>query len=402
MDLKKLKIEKERLKKEGFFKKNVIIFSVIFFVILLLVLEQIGLLGLSKKVKVSSVSLLYPYQTITVFNASGYVTAGRKASVSSKITGKIKSLYVEEGSRVKKNQILAVLEDDEPKAFKKQAESQIEITEKNIQIAQEDLKEAERQYLRNKNLFEKGLISKSSYELSETNLKKAYALVESLNAQIKLNKSILEQAMVSLENTIIKAPFDGVVLTKNADVGDIVTPIGSAVTAKASVVDIADLNSLYIEADVSEAYIKNVSVNQPVIIRLDAFPDKIYKGKVYRIIPTADRTKASIKVKISFLELDKNILPDMSAKLSFLSRELKKDEDSPILVLNKDAIIKEEDEKNFVYLLINNRIFKRYIVVGKEYEGNIEIKDGLKYGDKVVLNPQKGLKDGTKIKIVEE
>lgn len=401
MDLNKLKIDKERLKKDGIFKKNLIVFSVIFFVILLLVLKQIGFLGLAKKVQSSSVSLLYPYQTITVFNASGYVTASKKASVSSKITGKIKSLFVEEGSRVKKNQVLALLEDDEPRTLKKQAESQIEISEKNIQIAQEDLKEAERQYLRNKNLFEKGLISKSSYELSETNLKKARALIESLNAQVRLNKSSLEQAMVSLENTIIRAPFDGVILTKNADVGDIVTPIGSAVTAKASVVDMADLNTLYVETDVSESYIEKVKVNQPVVIRLDAFPEKIYKGKVYSIIPTADRTKASITVKISFIDKDSKILPEMSAKVSFLSRELVKEENNPMLVIDKKAIVKE-DGKNFVYLIKEYTALKKEVAIGREFGENIEIIKGLSYGEKIVLAPPKGLKDGSKIKIVEE
>lgn len=207
--------------------------------------------------------------------------------------------------------------------------------------------------------------------------------------------------MVGLENTIIRAPFDGIILKKNADVGDIVTPIGSAVTAKASVVDMADMNTLYIEADVSESYIDKVRINQPVMIKLDAFPEKLYKGKVYSIIPTADRTKASITVKINFLNKDDKILPDMSAKVSFLSRDLILEENNPILVVNNKAIIKENG-KSYVYLIVGDRVSKKEVKIGREFDENIEIKEGLKYGEKIALSPSKGLKDGAKIKIVEE
>ncbi|MCX7991462.1 MAG: efflux RND transporter periplasmic adaptor subunit [Proteobacteria bacterium] len=401
MDLNRLKIDKKKLNQNGRNRKKIITALIILSVIFLMIANQKGLLGLTKKVKETSVSLLYPYQTITVFNASGYVTAGKKASVSSKITGKIKALYVEEGSRVKKNQILAVLEDDEPKTLKKQAEAQIEITKKNIDVAKEDLKEAERQYLRNKNLYEKGLIPKSNYDLSETNFKKALATLDSLKAHLKLNESILEGTMVSIDNTIIKAPFDGVILTKNADVGDIVTPIGSAVTAKASVVDMADLTTLYVEADVSEAYIEKVKLNQPVIIRLDAFPENFYKGKVHSIIPTVDRTKASVTIKINFIDKDDRVLPDMSAKVSFLSRELKKEELNPVMVVNKKAIMKEAN-KSYVYIIKDSKALKKEIATGREFEENTEVISGLQYGEKVVLNPPKGLKDGSKIKVIEE
>lgn len=401
MDLNKLRIDKEKLKKDGRNRKKLIFFLSVFFIVLLIVtFSKVGL-GFPKKVKETTVSLLYPYQIITVFNASGYVTAGKKSSVSSKITGKIKTLNVEEGTRVRKNQILATLEDDEPKAIKKQIEAQIEVTKKNILVAQEDLKEAERQYIRNKNLYNKGLISKNTFELSETNLNKAKALLDSLSSQLKLNESQLEQALVNLENTIIRAPFDGIILTKNADIGDIVTPIGSAVTAKASVVDMADMNTLYVETDVSESYIEKVKINQPVIIRLDAFPEKIYNGKVYSIIPTANRTKASITVKVNFTERDNKILPDMSAKVSFLSRELKKEEKDALLVINKNAIVREGD-KTKVYVIKDEKVYLKEISIGKEIDDNVEILGGLQYGDKIVLNPPKGLKDGSKIKVVEE
>lgn len=400
MNLEKLKIDKNKMFNK---KNNKKIIAVIFpiLAVAIFVLYQTGLISLAKEVEETSASLLYPYQTITVFNASGYVTATKKASVSSKITGKIASLLVEEGWIVKKDQIIAELEKEEAYALKKQAEAQLEMSKKNLIVAKEDFKEAERQFLRYKNLFERGLVPKANYELYETNLNKAMATVEALEAQIKVYSAALEQARVSLENTIIRAPFAGVILTKNADIGDIVTPIGAAVTAKASVVTMADLSTLYVETDVSEAYIEKVKVGQPCIIRLDAFPNKIYRGKVYSIIPTADRTKASITVKISFLQKDKNILPDMSAKVSFLSRELKEEENNPILVVNKKAIIKEKD-KNFVFLIKDNRVNKTYVSLGKEINENMEILSGLSYGDKLVLNPPKGLKDRAKVKILEK
>ncbi len=399
MELDKLKIDKSRIVKKK--QSRFIIFAIVFLVLISLIFYKTEFISFQKEVEETVVSYLYPYQTVTVFNASGYVTALKKASVSSKITGKVVTLNAEEGRFVKKNEILATLENDEAIAVKKQAEAQIEMAERNLIIANEDLKEAERQFIRYKNLYEKGLVPRSSFELYETNFNKARSQKEVIEAQIRSYRAGFEQAMVAIENTIIRAPFDGIILTKNADIGDIVTPIGAAVTAKASVVTMADFSTLYVETDVSESYIEKVRLNQPAIIRLDAFPDKIFKAKVYSIIPTADRTKASVTVKVSFLEKDKHILPDMSAKVSFLSRELSEKENEPFLVVSKKAVLRE-DSRHYVFVIEKDRVFKKEIEIGRELDDSYVIKAGLSQGSRVVFNPPKGLKNNSKVKIVEK
>jgi RND family efflux transporter MFP subunit len=211
---------------------------------------------------------------------------------------------------------------------------------------------------------------------------------------------VLQGANVSIGYTLIRAPFDAVVLTKNADVGDIVTPIGAAAEAKAAVVTIADMKSLQVEVDVSESNIEGVKVGQPCEIQLDALPESRFRGEVHMIVPTADRTKATVTVKVRFIDKDSRILPEMSAKVAFLSRPVNPDEQKPRTVISPAAVVTRKG-KNVVYVVKGNRVVETAITVRNSFGDMVEV-DGLKAGDRIVVKTPEKMKDGTRIKIVEK
>jgi RND family efflux transporter MFP subunit len=244
-------------------------------------------------------------------------------------------------------------------------------------------------------------ISRADYDASEARFNKATAAVNAAEAAIKANKAALQAANVSIEYTLIRAPFDAVVLTKDADVGDIVTPIGAAAEAKAAVVTIADMDSLQVEVDVSESNLGNVQVGQPCEIQLDALPESRFQGVVHMIVPTADRSKATVMVKVRFIDKDPRILPEMSAKVAFLSRTVKPEEQKPRTVVNSNAVIIHKD-KNLVFLVKDNRAVETPVTTGEKLGDMIEVLNGVKAGDKVVLKPVDKLRDGKRIKIIEK
>jgi RND family efflux transporter MFP subunit len=186
------------------------------------------------------------------------------------------------------------------------------------------------------------------------------------------------------------------VLTKSADIGDIVTPLGAAANAKAAVVTMADMGSLQVEVDVSESNISQVRVGQPCEIRLDAFPDLRFRGAVHMIVPTADRTKASVLVKVAFREIDSRILPEMSAKVAFLSREIQPEEEKPLKAVPASAVI-SRGGRSEVFVLDGDRVVERPVSTGRRMDTMVEVLEGLGPGDRVVVNPASSLKSGTRV-----
>jgi RND family efflux transporter MFP subunit len=347
------------------------------------------------------VSQIYPFQTFTLLNASGYVVAQRKAAVASKITGRLVSLYVSEGSRVKKGQVIARLENEDAEAAREQAKANLSVANANLEQARAELKDATLTYNRNKRLITNGAISHVEYENSEIRYNKAKAVVDSAEATIKANSAALRSATVAEDYAIIRSPFDAVVLTKNADIGDIVTPLGAAANAKAAVVTIADMASLEVEADVSESNLSLIKSGQPCQIQLDALPDSRFNGVVKTIVPTADRSKASIMVKVTFTNNDPRILPEMSAKVAFLSRPVRPEEMKPRTALDRNAVI-DRGSKKVAFLVKGDEVVETTVSIGEQFGDMIEILSGLKSGDKVVLKPLDKLKNGSKIKFAEK
>ncbi|SPD73975.1 Efflux pump, RND family, membrane fusion protein [uncultured Desulfobacterium sp.] len=352
-------------------------------------------------VEVVTATRLYPSQTLSLLYASGYVVPQRKAAVASKVTGRLVELLVEEGTRVKKGDVVARLEDDDVLAQKAQAEANVNNAAFQLDSARAARKEADILFERDRRLVEKGAVSMIQFRLSEANLNRAAAAVKAAEAGLEASRAALKNALVALEYTRILAPFDAVVLTKDADVGDIVTPIGSAVNAKAAVVTIADMDSLEVEADVSETNLARVKIGQPCEIMVDAIPDVRFRAAVHMIVPTADRSKASVMIKVRFLDKDPRILPQMSAKVNFLTRELGPQDQTPVTVVSKTAIVNKKD-RSVVYFIRGERVSEAVVETGKAWDDLVEIRKGLGSGDKVAVAKDGRLKDRTVIKVIEK
>jgi RND family efflux transporter MFP subunit len=401
-DLIKLKIAKsEKIVKSGRSRKNLYFITAIIALFLIAAgLYFSGFITPAVSVDVTTVSQVYPSQSLSVLNASGYIVAQRKAAVASKVTGRLVALMVEEGSKVKEGQVIARMENIDVAAIRDQTAAN-----RNNALAILEQTKAERDNAlternRYKKLVADGFISQSDYDTVETRYRRASEGVKASEAAVKGAAAALRNAEASLDYTLIRAPFNAVVLTKNADIGDIVTPIGAAANAKAAVVTIADMNSLQVEADVSETSIASIRVGQPCNIQLDALPATRFRGEVHTIVPTVDRSKATILVKVRFLDEDKRMLPDMSAKVSFLSRGLASDELKPRLAVSQSALA-DRGNKSYVFLLQEKRVRKTPVGLGIKLGDMMEVVSGLKQGDRVVIKPPKGLKDGARIKIAE-
>ena len=341
----------------------------------------------AKEVKVTTVIMSNPSQGGAVLNASGYVVAQRKAEVASKGTGKLEHLYVEEGTRVKRNQVLGRLESGDVDAAMSQARADLQ-----VEIA--SLGEAKSNFNRKKMLVDQKLLAESEFDLADAQYKRAIANVESARARVRA-------AQVEVENTYIRAPFDGTVLTKNADVGEIVAPFGSAGNSRGAVVSMADMDSLQVEADVSESNLERVKVGQPCEITLDAFPEKRYRGVVHMIVPTADRAKATVLTKVRFVDKDEQVLPEMSAKVAFLTEELSESQinEKPKMLVDPAAVVDRQNSK-VVFVLKGEEVVETSVKVGQIVGNSVEVLQGLTPGDQVVLSPGPELKSGTRIKVL--
>ncbi|MDA8125302.1 MAG: efflux RND transporter periplasmic adaptor subunit [Deltaproteobacteria bacterium] len=351
-------------------------------------------------VDVTTVSPFYPSQSLSLLNASGYIVAQRKAAVASKVTGRLVALLVEEGSKIKRGDVIARMENIDVSAVRDQAAANLNTTRAALGQARVEESNARKEYERYGQLVAREFVARSDYEVVEARYRRAVEGVKAAEATVHAGEAALKNAEAGLDYTLIRAPFDAIVLTKNADIGDIVTPIGAAANAKAAVVTIADMNSLQVEADVSETSITTIRPGQPCDIQLDALPDLRFRGEVHAIVPTVDRSKATVLVKVRFLDKDRRMLPDMSAKVSFLPRPLTPEELKPRLAAGRSSLI-ARNGKTFAYLLEENRVREREVRVGTAFGDMVEILSGLQAGDRIVVKPPKELQDGSRIKVAE-
>lgn len=301
-------------------------------------------------VEIGRVTAAYPSQAVVVLNATGRVTAQTRASVSSKATGRLEWLGVVEGQRVKQGEVIARLENRDVAAQRDQAAANVQAAQANLAQGQAELEDARAALKRAQELARKDFISASAVDAAEARFNKARAAIQTLTAQIAVAQANLRVTEVAFDQTLIRAPFTGIVLTKSANVGDIITPFSSASGTTGAVVTMADMATLEVEADVSENSIARIAVGQPTELQLDAFADLRLLGSVARIVPTVDRAKATLLVKVRFEETDARVLPDMSARIAFLSRPLSADERKPVAALRPEAVVRR-DGKDFVYVV---------------------------------------------------
>jgi HlyD family secretion protein len=325
-----------------------------------------------------------------VLTASGYVVARRKAVVSAKIQGRLANLRVEEGSRVREGEIIARLESVD-------YEAQVQRARAQVQRAQADLSENQRQTRLASNLAKDAVLSQDALEASESRVKIAEAGVAQAQADLGF-------AQAQLQNTLIRAPFSGVVVKKMAEVGESVAPIPPGVnlsTSSGAIVALADLDTLEVEADVAEANVARLTDEQPAEVTVEAFPGQTYKAVLRQVIPTADRTKATVQVKVTILDKDTNLKPEMSAKVTFLEREQKAASGAPaapVVSVPAEAVV-TRNGKQVVFEVRETAVKLREIVAGTERQGQYTVKQGLSGGEVLVSRPPETMKDGDEVKV---
>jgi RND family efflux transporter MFP subunit len=315
--------------------------------------------------------------------ATGYVVAQRKAEVASKGTGRLVKLDFEEGDVVKSGEVIAVLDNADIRA-------NLQATKAQLDQAMVDSLNAGRVYRRYMGLAETRAVTTAELETAESNYKAALAGVAAAAAAVIT-------AEVNLENTYIRAPFSGTVLTKNAEVGEIVAPFASSSSSKGSVVTLADMGSLEVEADVSESNINRVEVGQPAEIILDAYPTVRYPGRVKKVVPTADRSRATVLTKVEFTQIDDRVLPEMSARVNFfLDTAAAHSTSARMLAIPREAVTSREGTK-VVYRIDGELVTEVSVETGRELGRMIEVTAGLNEGDRVVLSPPGKMSTGQKV-----
>jgi RND family efflux transporter MFP subunit len=353
----------------------------------------------------------------SVLNASGYVTARRRATVSSKVTGKVMEIFVEEGRAVKRGQVLARLDDTQLRAQLRVDEAQLNAAKRAATENEARLKEAELTLGRRQQLVKDKVISRAELDTAEAEVESLKARIAMAQQQVEVAQSVINARQTDLSDMVVRAPFDGIAISKDAQPGEMISPVsaGGGFT-RTGICTIVDMSSLEIEVDVSESYINRVKPEQPVEAVLDAYPDWRIPAKVIATIPSADRQKATVRVRIAFdpstrsgspgagskgETLDPRILPDMGVKVAFLSEAAPTGSASvparPSLVVPKGAI-RTVDGASVVFVVRGDRVERRAVKVGGSDGDLVEILSGLTAGDKVVTDGAAGLTDGARVK----
>jgi RND family efflux transporter MFP subunit len=337
-----------------------------------------------------------------VLNASGYVTARRRATVSSKVTGKVMEIFVEEGQAVKRGQVLARLDDSQLRAMQSVDQAQLAAASKVAAENEARLKEAELTLGRRQQLVKEKVISKAELDSAEAEVESLKARIALAHQQVEVAERQLDARQTDLNDMVVRAPFDGVAISKDAQPGEMISPVsaGGGFT-RTGICTIVDMSSLEIEVDVSESYINRVKPGQPVEALLDAYPEWRIPSKVITSVPSADRQKATVKVRIGFDQLDPRMLPDMGVKVSFLSEAAPvasaAEQARPRVLVPKGAI-RSADGTSIVFVVHGDRVERRAVKPGANDGDLIEVISGLNAGDRVVTEGVATLTDGARVK----
>jgi len=335
-----------------------------------------------------------------LLNASGYVTPRRRATIAAKITGRVARMLAEEGMHVKTGDVLAVLEDSDARVRLNSANAERNATAAELIDLQVQLTNADRELRRTTALTQSGVSSPQALDQAQTAADSLRAKLTRTQEQVQAAEERVRVAQQDLENCIVRSPFSGIVVSKDAQVGEMVSPIsaGGGFT-RTGIATVVDMHSLEIEVDVNESYIAKVKPSMPVSTMLDAYPGWEIPARVRTVIPTADRQKATVKVRISFDHLDPRILPDMGVKVTFLGDELEAAPGNESKVLVPQSALRNENDTHFVYLYREGRVERRAVRPSAVRGDDREIIAGLEGGDQVVVSGFESLHDGQRVQI---
>jgi HlyD family secretion protein len=337
-----------------------------------------------------------------VLNASGYVVARRQATVSSKVTGKVAEVLIEEGMAVKEGQLLARLDDTTTKPIYELSQRQLEAARGNLNEVEVRVSEAERNLRRTEQLRKDKLVSELALDQAQSEVAALNARLQALRGEVKVAEGTVRVRTQDLDDLMVRAPFTGVVVSKDAQPGEMVSPIsaGGGFT-RTGIATVVDMDSREIEVDVNEAFINRVKANQKTEAVLDAYPDWVIPSHVINIVPTADRQKATVRVRIGFDTLEPRILPDMGVKVSFLEDRPAESTQAaaprPSVRIPSAAVIRDGDT-SYVWRVQDGAIERVAVRTGGERDGQVEVLSGINPGDVVVAAPVEGLSEGVKVK----
>jgi RND family efflux transporter MFP subunit len=358
-----------------------------------------ALRGKAPTVEVVTAHASAPGARATLLNASGYVTPRRRATVAAKITGRVEELHVEEGMRVSEGQVLAVLDSSDARVRLTSAKADRDAQSAALRDLQVNLGNAERELVRTEALVKQGVSTDQALDAARTLVDSLRARIALTNQQVQASEARIKVAQQDLDNTVVRAPFAGIIVSKDAQVGEMVSPIsaGGGFT-RTGIATLVDMNSIETEVDVNESYIARVKPGMPTTATLDAYPDWQIPSKVRTVIPTADRQKATVKVRITFDKLDPRILPDMGVKVAFL-------EDAPAAaqpsaapkITVPSSAVKQDNGSSVVYLYRDGKVERRAVRTGATRGDSQEILAGLNEGDQVVVKSAENLRDGDKV-----
>jgi RND family efflux transporter MFP subunit len=354
------------------------------------------------EVQLATVTMRPAGTQAAVLNASGYVTARRRATVSSKITGKVVEVNIEEGRRVAEGQVLARLDDSTPRAALALAEAQAEAARRGLRENEVRLAQARLNERRAAQLVQERIASQSQLDDAKAEADSVEARIAALQEQIRVAERQIELQQADLTNYVIRAPFSGIAISKDAQPGEMVSPVsaGGGFT-RTGICTIVDMKSLEIEVDVNESYISRVTPGQDADAVLDAYPDWHIPSRVITLVPTADRQKATVLVRLAFKQLDPRILPDMAIKVTFLregDRDTATDGVQPTALVPRPAI-KTVGADNFAFVLRGDVVERRAVRLGGTDGDRVEVLAGLQPGDRVVLSPPPNLADRSKVTV---
>jgi RND family efflux transporter MFP subunit len=341
----------------------------------------------------------YPADDLVQLSGSGYAVPYRKASLSSKITGRLVWLGVREGTAVRRDQLLARLDDAEYRAGVDQADANLDLLQSRLAQAQAAATEAELSHQRAVELRQSGFIAESALDTARAKARMAGAAVAASEAEIRVARALLHNTRIALEQTRILAPFDGVVIAVNANVGDIVTPFSASLETKGAVLTVADPSSLEIRLEVAESQLARLAIGQPCLVRLDAQPDLRRTGSVTRVVPVVDRAKGTVPVLVRVDAVaGLQLLPDMSAKVDLLQRAPTVGELQPVTAVDETALTAGTGSGRQVLRIVDGRARVTPVETGKRYGRLIEIVTGLVPGDQVVLRPSAAIADRSAVR----
>ena len=351
------------------------------------------------EVQVATVTERAAGEQAAVLNASGYVTARRRATVSSKITGKVVEINVEEGMMVREGDVLARLDDSSAKASLALAEAQAEAARRALRENEVRLDQARLTQRRTLQLFKERIVTQAEVDQATSEVDALDARIAAAREQIRVAERQIDVQRTDLDNTVIRAPFSGVAVSKDAQPGEMVSPVsGGGGFTRTGICTIVDMKSLEVEVDVNESYINRVTAGQSVTAVLDAYPDWQIPARVITLVPTADRQKATILVRIGFVELEPRILPDMAIKVTFLrsSDDASASPPERPTALVPKAAVAQVGQDTVAFVVRGDSVERRAVKVGGADGDRVEVLAGLQAGDRVVLSPQ-GLGDGARV-----